>query len=196
MRLQKKAVRLPRKKNQWQSCQRESGCPRNSSQKWIRRDPRFHSRVPNRMSGVIPQPQHPRRAAPRSGTGPGESSGLRLGSCAAEIHGPVRFPRRAAICGEGLLPLGVVRIRREPVESDPDWRAIQAVVRVERSDSVLERAYDGHIDLVGRTGIKPPDGPLLASGFKGPQRDRAVRTFRQVQQIVLDVSKAAKHRPS
>lgn len=119
-----------------------------------------------------------------------ESLDRRLGDRTAEIHGPVRLPRRPAICRKGLLPPGVVRVGREPVEPNPDGRAIQAVVCVERSNPVLESAHDGHIDLVGSPGIQPPDGPLPASGVKRPQCDGAVWTLRQVQQIVLNVSEA------
>src|SRR5260221_8928164 len=89
------------------------------------------------------------------------------GSSARKIHDPVGLPIPAAVGREGLLPAATVRFDGRPDEAHTDRLALEAVVREEGADAVLEAAYQGRIERRGIAAVEPVDPPGPDLGIVG-----------------------------
>src|SRR6185369_5826294 len=83
------------------------------------------------------------------------------------LHDPVRFPRRAAVGGEGLLPARGARRVVRPLEADAHRRPFVLIVALERPDAVDERADDGWIEDAAEV-VGPVDAPQFRRRLEEP----------------------------
>src|ERR1700683_1978195 len=76
------------------------------------------------------------------------------------IGNPIHFPSLAAIVGVRLLEVGLVGGGVAPEEADDDHFAFPAVLRIERTDSVLELADLGRVENANFA-VNPVEAPLM-----------------------------------